>query len=253
MRWRPFVADRPLIATMPLFALLLALAQQPPDTFVTDSLARPIPANRVNYWITATVDEEAQKLVGGAHVRYVNHSADTLREVYVHQYLNAFRPGSKWSAVDEREGRVRFQELRDPHYGYERFTAPVVVQGRDAAVEYPGAPDSTVARIIPAFPIAPGDTIYLVFEWEARPSTTLRRQGRRGRSWDLAQWFPKIAVYDNGGWQPNTLVPAGEFYGEFGDYDVTLVIRNDQVVGATGTVVEGDPGWTRSARFGRPH
>ncbi|MGH7467281.1 MAG: hypothetical protein ACRENP_04775 [Longimicrobiales bacterium] len=40
---------------------------------------------------------------------------------------------------------------------------------------------------------------------------------------------------------------TGEFYGEFGTYDVTLEVATDQVMGATGAPVEGDPGWERAA------
>jgi hypothetical protein len=205
---------------------------------------------RVSYTITATLDERAQKVQARGRLWYVNNSPDTLREMYVHQYLNAFRPASKWSQVDEREGRERFQQLREPNYGYERFTAPVLVNGTGVTVTYPGAPDSTVARLALPTPLAPRDSLYVDFEWDARPSTVPRRQGRRGRHWDLAQWYPKVAVYDRGGWEYNALQPAGEFYGEFGSYDVTLVVRGEQVIGATGVPVSGDPGWSRAIRGG---
>src|SRR6185436_4477929 len=101
---------------------------------------------RVAYSMIVHLDEGLQGITGQGTLRYVNNSPDTLREMYIHQYLNAFKPGSKWSAVDEREGRTRFQRLQDPDYGYERFTAPVRVNGIATAVDYPGAPDSTVAH-----------------------------------------------------------------------------------------------------------
>src|SRR5437773_487945 len=82
-----------------------------------------------------------------------------------------------------------------------------------------------------------------VLSWRARPSTLPRRQGRRGRRFDFAQWYPKVAVYDRFGWEDHPLYPAGEFYGEFATYDVTLDLPEDQVIGATGVPVEGDPGW----------
>ena len=87
--------------------------------------------------------------------------------------------------------------------------------------------------------------------WTARPSTTPRRQGRRGRSVDFAQWYPKVAVYDRDGWKPNALVPAGEFHGEYGTFDVTMIVADDQVLGATGVPVGGDPGWARAAAPGQ--
>ena len=235
-----------------LFALLVALTQQP-DTFVTDSAGRPIVANRPTYVITAKLDEERQKLEARALLTYANARLDTLRELYFHQYLNAFRPGSKWSERDAREGRVRFQNLKEPSYGYERFTAPPTVNGVPVAVVYPGAPDSTVVKLVLDKPVLPHESIVVEFRWDARPSTVVRRQGRRGRSWDFAQWYPKIAVIDNGGWEPNAFIPAGELYGEFGDYDVTMILRDDQVVGSTGVVIEGDPGWARVSKSGTPY
>ncbi len=183
----------------------------------------------------------------------MNNSPDTLHELFVHQYLNAFRPGSKWSAADARENRVRFQSLRDPDFGYERFTSAPTVNGTAVAVDYPGAPDSTVAHFRLPRPLVPHDSLVVRFEWDARPSTVTRRQGRRGRTYDFAQWFPKVAVYDRGGWEPNPLVPAGELYGEFGTYDVTMVVRDDQILASTGVPVSGDPGWARVSRTGPPY
>src|SRR5690242_11301731 len=204
----------------------------------------------VHYQIVATLDEAQTKLRADGVLTYTNNSPDTLREMYVHQYLNAFRPGSKWSAVDEHENRERFQNLQDPDYGYERFTTPPVVDGTPVFVEYPGAPDSTVARFKLPAPLAPHDSVRVVFEWDARPSTVTRRQGRRGRTWDFAQWYPKVAVYDRKGWEPNPLVPAGELYGEYGTYDVTMVVPQDQIVVATGVPISGDPGWERVKQGG---
>lgn len=200
---------------------------------------------RADYQIVATLDDRLGVLTATGTLRYVNRSPDVLRELWVHQHLNAFRPGSKWSATDEREGRLRFQALPDPDYAYERFTTPPRVNGRPVVVEYPLAPDSTVVRLALPAPLAPGDSVAVDFAWTARPSTVPRRQARRGRSFDFSQWYPKVAVYDRDGWKPNALVPAGEFYGEFGAFDVTLVLPSDQIVGATGVPVSGDPGYAR--------
>src|SRR5580765_4012882 len=68
---------------------------------------------RVTYTIVAHLDEGLRGITATGSLRYVNNSPDTLREMYFHQYLNAFRPGSKWSASDERENRLRFQDLRE--------------------------------------------------------------------------------------------------------------------------------------------
>ncbi|MDE3150761.1 MAG: M1 family metallopeptidase [Gemmatimonadota bacterium] len=246
------------MTTATVLALLLAFQQAPaPVTPPGAAFTTPPSGDTVGYWqqhvhyqITATLDEAQHLVHGNADLTYVNHSPDTLREMFVHQYLNAFRPGSRWSAVDAREGRVRFQHLADPDYGYERFTATPTFDGTPVAAEYPGAPDSTVAHFTLPRPLPPGDSVHVHFQWDARPSTVLRRQGRAGRSYDFAQWYPKVAVYDRGGWEPNPFVPAGELYGEYGTYDVTLIVPDDQVIGATGVPVSGDPGWERVKQRG---
>ncbi len=207
---------------------------------------------RANYDIIARLDESRQTIVATGTLKYTNNSPDVITEMFVHQYLNAFRPYSKWSDADEREGRTRFQLLEDPAFGFERFTSRPLVDGTPVTVDYPGSPDSTVAHFTLPRPLRPGQTISVSFAWEARPSTTLRRQGRKGRHYDLAQWYPKVAVYDKGGWQQNALVPAGELYGEFGDFRVALILPEDQVVGATGVPVAGDPGWERAKRGTAP-
>jgi hypothetical protein len=242
----------------PLFAaLLLQTAYQKPGAITKPAESSPPSGDTVGYWqqhvhyrIVARLDEAATRLHSRGELVYVNNSPDTLHEMYFHQYLNAFRPGSKWSAVDEREGRVRFQNLKDPDYGYERFTTPPTVDGAPVFIDYPGAPDSTVVHFRLPRPLAPRDSVHVAFEWDARPSTVPRRQARRGRTWDFAQWYPKVAVYDRSGWEPNAFQPSGELYGEYGTYDVTMVVADDQVVVATGVPVAGDPGWERVKKAG---
>ncbi len=125
--------------------------------------------------------------------------------------------------------------------------------GRALAPDYPFAPDSTVAHWALPQALAPGDSLVVEIDWQARPSTLPRRQGRQGRRFDFAQWYPKVVVYDRYGWEAHALYPGGEFYGEFATFDVTLDLAADQVIGATGVPVEGDPGWEHArANPGEP-
>ena len=101
-------------------ALLLIMGQQLPVRPPTGTgLTSPSSGDTVGYWqqrvhyrITARLLEREQRIRAYGTLVYVNNSPDTLREMYFHQYLNAFRPGSKWSEVDEREGRVRPRRKR---------------------------------------------------------------------------------------------------------------------------------------------
>src|SRR5687767_5616310 len=110
-----------------ILVLSLALALQSPVH--RESHSTPASGDTVGYWqqrveyqMTAQLDEARGVIRAAAGLTYVNQSPDTLRELYIHQHLNAFRPGSAWSRADAREGRVRFQHLADPDYAYERFT-----------------------------------------------------------------------------------------------------------------------------------
>ncbi|HEU4883271.1 MAG TPA: M1 family metallopeptidase [Longimicrobium sp.] len=197
----------------------------------------------VDYRIEARLDEDSDVLHGRARLRYTNRSPRALDSLYIHQHLNAFRPNSAWARRELEYGERRFTDLGPAEHAFERFTA-VTVDGRAVRPTYPGAPDSTVAALPLPRPLAPGASVEVVMDWDARLSTLPRRQGRAGRHFDFAQWYPRIAVYDRTGWAFQPLLPQGEFYGEFARYDITLDVPADQVIGSTGVAVEGDPGYT---------
>ena len=201
----------------------------------------------VDYRIEAVMEEGTDVLHGRARLRYTNNSPVALDTLWFHQHLNAFRPNSAWARRELQFNNRRFQALGVREHAFERLTR-VEVGGRAVRPVYPGAPDSTVVGVPLPAPVRPGETVEVRLDWDARLSTLPRRQGRRGRHYDFAQWYPRIAAYDHAGWQVQALLPQGEFYGEFGNYDVTVEVAADQVIGSTGIPVEGDPGWTRNAR-----
>src|SRR5881628_1715133 len=159
-----------------MLAALLALATGGDTVALKDSLAVALKDSlavagywqqQVAYVISAALDEPSAVLTGHVRISYVNHSPDTLRDFYVHQYLNAFRPGSRWSAADSAEQRVRFQHMRDPDYAFERIMASTVM-GERRAPDYPFAPDSTIAHWTLPHALAPGDSLVAEIEWRAR-------------------------------------------------------------------------------------
>ncbi|MGH7561541.1 MAG: M1 family metallopeptidase [Gemmatimonadales bacterium] len=225
---------------------LLALVQQ---AGVPAGPRSPYWQQHLSYHITAALDEPSGTLSGTQRVVYRNNSPDTLRTVAFHLYLNAFRPGSRWADADSAERRRRFNDLRDPDFAFNRI-ANARIMGRVVEPVWPYAPDSSIVRFALPGPLPPGGSMEMSLDWWGRPSTLPRRQGRRGRSYDFAQWYPRVVAYDRLGWQEHPLYPAGEFYGDFGDFTVELDVPEDQVVGATGVPVCGDPGWGRTP--GRP-
>jgi hypothetical protein len=203
----------------------------------------------IDYRIEARLDEATDVLSGRARLRYTNNAPVPLDTLWFHLHLNAFRPNSAWARRELEYGERRFQDLGADEHAFERLRA-VTVDGRALTPVYPGAPDSSVVAIPLPATLPPGGEVTVQIDWDARLSTRPRRQGRYGRQYDFAQWYPRIATYDRDGWQVQPLLPQGEFFGEFGSYDVTLDLAADQVVGATGVPVEGDPGWAAAAAPG---
>src|SRR5258708_17528518 len=123
---------------------------------------------QVGYRITASLAEPSGVLTGHERIAYHNRSPFTLRDFYVHDYLNAFRPGSRWAAADSAEQRERFQHLKDPDYGFERITR-ATVEGEPLRPDYPYAPDSTIAPSALPRPLAPRASLVVDIQWQARP------------------------------------------------------------------------------------
>src|SRR5690606_10734586 len=103
-------------------------------------------------------------------------------------------------------GGMRFQRLGPDDHGFERFSL-VEVNGTAIRPVYPGAPDSTVVGIPLPATLASGQSITVRLDWTARLATEPRRQGRQGRHFDWAHWYPRIAAFKDGRWETQPLVP----------------------------------------------
>ena len=93
--------------------------------------------------------------------------------------------------------------------------------------------------------LPPGDSLSIEISFKEKIRRRVGRAGYMGRHYDIAQWYPKMVVYDRKGWHPDQF-RIGEFYGEFATYDVSISLPEDYVVVATGVPVSGDPGWDRA-------
>ncbi len=83
--------------------------------------------------------------------------------------------------------------------------------------------------------LAPGERITITTPFHVKiPSARFSRLGRSGQAYYITQWFPKPAVYDREGWHAMPYLTQGEFYSEFGSFDVRITLPANYVVGATG-------------------
>ncbi len=220
------------------------LAAAPASALGTD--ARPAVAS---YRIVARLDVEAHTIAGEATIRWRNTASVAVEELWIHQYLQAFaHPGSLY--LRDAARRHRPGGLREPGgLTLDRLVAHEL-GGVDLwplrAPHSPGDPaDDTDIRVPLPRAVAPGEGLTLTATFVARLPALVERTGFARRFVFAGQWFPKLARLEpDGTWAHFAFHPQAEFYADFGDYDVSLDVPADLLVGATGERaeerVEGD-------------
>src|SRR5262249_5521755 len=94
--------------------------------------------------------------------------------------------------------------------------------------------DATVAEVPLETPVQPGETATIRMDWSSRIPRTFARTGVIGDFFFLAQWFPKIGVFQSDGWNAHQFHAPTEFFSDFGVYDVCITVPSGWIVGATG-------------------
>jgi hypothetical protein len=193
---------------------------------------RPGPAywqQRADYAIRATLDPATGTITGSETITYVNNSPDTLAFVWLQLDQNLFAPGSEGAQVFPTEGRFGGGGFEG---GYD--IRRVASGGRELRHRI----RDTLMRVELPAPLAPGNTVALEVDWSfAVPENGADRMGRDGDLYLIAQWYPRMAVYDDvSGWNTMPYLGQGEFYLEYGDFDVELTVPATYLVGATGTL-----------------
>ncbi|GAB4092248.1 M1 family metallopeptidase [Flaviaesturariibacter terrae] len=187
----------------------------------------------LRYRIDVTLDDRKYRLSGVADMEYVNHSPDTLRFIWMHCWPNAFRNDSTAYARQlrqERGGKARLRATRDKGW---IDSLSFTVNGTAATLE-PHPEWIDVQQLLLPAPLLPGDSIRIRSPFRVQLPTYNSRSGHAGKSYMVCQWFPRPAVYDRRGWHPMPYLDRGEFYNDFGDYDVRITLPGAYVVAATG-------------------
>ncbi len=182
-------------------------------------------------------DVEKHQFAGTQKLVYSNNSPDALNKVFYHLYFNAFQPGSMMDnrnqTLPDADGRVagRISNLKDSDIGYLKIKS-LKMNGKDIKFEHSG----TILEVTLEKPIAPNSTVTFDMEFDGQVPVQIRRSGRmnaEGIDYSMSQWYPKMCEYDYQGWHANPYV-GREYYGIWGDFDVTINIHKDWIIGATG-------------------
>jgi hypothetical protein len=185
---------------------------------------------RADYTITATLDTATKHIRGTVSIRYTNNSPDTLRFVWLQLDQNLYRNLSKGSAMFPAESRWGVRGFQG---GYE--ITGLQVNGRGVV----GKTDDTMMRIDLDAPLAPhGGTLAIGMQYAfAVPDHGSDRMGRDSALYEIAQWYPRMAVYDDvRGWNTDPYLGQGEFYLEYGDIDYSVTVPAGYVVAGSGVL-----------------
>jgi hypothetical protein len=204
-----------------------------------------------NYDIDVQLDHAARTLKGRETIRWRNISANPTSELQLHLYWNAWRNAeSTWlrerrlggGAAPRRDmfGSIDISAIRlrqegsgsglDLHSN-KRFLAP----------DDGNAEDRTVIGIALPEPVAPMQEVELEIEWTGRIPKPFARTGWIDDYYFVAQWFPKVGVLEDRGWNTHQFHAATEFYSDFGVYDVRITVPSRFVVGGSGKAIQQTP------------
>ena len=201
----------------------------------------------VQYKMNVRLDTSEHTIGGHSTITYVNNSPDTLYHFYLNLYANAFQEGT----VKHREylaglGRAsrgsRFKKGMKPYlskYDINNFK----INKKEVVLADSFQIDDTILSAKLKNGLAPNESMNINLDWVQHVGEFSERAGRIGEQYNFAQWYPRVVVYDENGWFNEPFHAEGEFYGEFGTYDVTMDVPRGYIIGSTGTVTSGDPGW----------
>lgn len=203
-------------------------------------IAQPNPGywqQQANYNIEVAVNTNNYKYKGTQEIEYVNNSPDTLKQLFIHLYFNAFQPNSEMDVrsrtIKDPDARVgdRISKLKKNEVGYLEVSE-LTVNGNKTATTLSG----TILEIALAKPIFPNSTSIIKLNFKGQIPKQIRRSGRNnkeGIALSMTQWYPKIAAYDNQGWHADPYI-GREFYGVFGNYDVKIALDSAYTIAGTG-------------------
>ncbi|RMF10840.1 MAG: M1 family peptidase, partial [Candidatus Neomarinimicrobiota bacterium] len=200
---------------------------------------QPYFQQHVSYDITVKLDDEHHTLSARESLVYTNHSPDTLSFIWFHLWPNAYRNNESAFAKQKfSQGSTRFYFSSEEERGY-IDSLDFQINGQSLSWEF--HPEwNDVARVHLPAPLAPGDSVTITTPFFVKLPVVFSRLGHTGKHYEITQWYPKPAVYDRYGWHPMPYLDMGEFYSEFGSFDVTITLPKEYRIMATGVLVDGE-------------
>ena len=195
---------------------------------------------QVNFQIEVRLNDNCHELSAFERVDYCNNSTDTLQFLYFHLWPNAYSTNKTDLAKQlfTKFGKVKL--FNQPELNGRIDSLDFKVNKKEVSWHLlPNQPD--ICKLILNEPLYPGHTITITTPFHVViPKGVTSRLGHIGQSYQISQWYPKPAVYDKKGWHEMPYLDQGEFYSEFGNFDVKITLPANYIVAATGNLQNVD-------------
>ncbi|HLP54408.1 MAG TPA: M1 family metallopeptidase [Fluviicola sp.] len=205
---------------------------------------------KADYKMSITLDDEKQIVRGEEVITYTNNSPDVLEYLWLQLDQNIYKPDAESNFIEVQK-MEDFKSIRDVENHLFVFEGGYNIESVSAVngekMKY--AINHTMMRIDPAKPLGPKQSISFKIKWWYNINDRMKVGGRSGYEffekegnylYTIAQFFPRMCVYsDVEGWQNKQYLGRGEFALPFGDYEVSITVPGDHIVGATGELQNG--------------
>jgi hypothetical protein len=208
----------------------------------------PLSERITGYKINVKLDTDAKTVSGNMEAYWVNKSSDTVSDIWMHLYMNAFRSNRTTyyeelgGSPGENESDLGWNEVKSfgDKNGHDLIPLMTYISPDDG-----NQADRTVARVLLPEPAKPGDTVIVNIDFETKLPSGIRRTGYSGDYYFVAQWFPKFGVYEpagmryatTGGWNCHQFHATSEFYSDHSIYDVTITLPANYITGSGGVLI----------------
>jgi len=205
---------------------------------------------QVNYKIDVSLNDIDHTLDGYIKMDYFNNSPDTLFFIWIHLWPNAFK-NDKTAFTDQalENGSTAFYFSDADKRGYIN-RLDFKVNGVTAKTEDHPQHQDIIKLVLPQ-PIPPRSNAKIETPFHVKLPHNFSRSGHIDQAYQITQWYPKPAVYDHKGWHPMPYLDQGEFYAEFGNYEVQITLPENYVLAATGDLQdETEQEWLKNRKEG---
>ena len=192
----------------------------------------------VSYNIDVKLNDSLHTLSGYEKITYINNSNETLDYLWFHIWPNAYKSDSSALAKQFiRLGNTKFKYTKEKNRGF-IDSLDFSIDGIKAEWEYHIEWNDVIKINLPE-PLKPKEKILIETPFFVKLPKIISRLGHNGQHYEITQWYPKPAVYDINGWHPMPYLNMGEFYSEFGTFDVKITLPKKYRIMATGDLVGG--------------